>query len=274
MRDDHHVDRVAVDPGGREIGVILADRALALLVHAKPKPGIDGDQLGAGIHDHRRIGVVDLVLGQEVGFERGVDIGLGRIRDIGVGQRIGVGAVGDDRDLEGADLVAVPARRLLAGGRRGRARRRSIGASGSSAVAAAPKRVPRRVSAVMVFPPSIRAFGLHDRASRLAARSAPERFHAGTTGVSCCGGADARMLCAPVNTIMTGSIPISPLVPHTRNRHNSSRGPRRFENSMHCERLRIARIRQAICSSTPRCPRTTARSRARAPAISRVPATG
>ncbi len=42
--DDHRVDILGIDAGRGEIGVELADRALALLIHAETEPGVDHDE--------------------------------------------------------------------------------------------------------------------------------------------------------------------------------------------------------------------------------------
>ena len=66
------------------------------------------------------LNTVALVLVQVRRLQRRADLVLRGIGDVGVGRGEAAGAVGDDADLEGADLVAVDAGRLLAArGRRG-----------------------------------------------------------------------------------------------------------------------------------------------------------
>lgn len=42
--DDHRVDILGIDAGRGEICMVLADRALALLIHAETEPGVDHDE--------------------------------------------------------------------------------------------------------------------------------------------------------------------------------------------------------------------------------------
>ena len=58
------------------------------------------------------------------GRQRGIDLLAALVGDKAVRKVEAVDAVGDDRHLDAADLVAVPARGLLAGERRGGLRRR------------------------------------------------------------------------------------------------------------------------------------------------------
>ena len=63
--------------------------------------------------------IAHLVLRHEGLLERGVDFFLLRVEDEGIRQREGVHAVGNHSDLDVANLVAIEARRLLVGDRRG-----------------------------------------------------------------------------------------------------------------------------------------------------------
>ena len=118
VRDDDGIDGAAVDTGGGEIGVELADDAFALLVHRGTKAGVDDDELRAGVHRDRRIGNDDLVLVEVHRLERLVDVFLLDVADERVGEWVGERTVGHGGHLDRADLVAVKARRLLVGLRR------------------------------------------------------------------------------------------------------------------------------------------------------------
>jgi hypothetical protein len=67
----------------------------------------------------------DLVLFQEVGFERLVDVGFLHVGDVTIGHRRDAAAVRDDGHFDLADLVAIEAGILLTDRRRSRLKRRA-----------------------------------------------------------------------------------------------------------------------------------------------------
>jgi hypothetical protein len=126
VRNDHGVDRLGVDAGSRKISVELTHGALALLVNAQTEAGVHHHQLGTRVHDDGRERVHGLFLVYSHVHRckpTAHDILLLIAYEV-VGQRRGTHAIGDDRDFKAADLVAIPARRLLAGKRRCGIRRR------------------------------------------------------------------------------------------------------------------------------------------------------
>lgn len=138
--DDDDVDRVAVDAGGLQIVVELAADALAALVVGFAGAGVHDHELGASLDDDRRVRDRHHVLFHVRGRECPVHRVLLGIEDEAIRQLEGVAAIGDGRDLEAADIVAVPARRLAAGerrcggsGRTGQRRERGRGGSGGGA---------------------------------------------------------------------------------------------------------------------------------------------
>ena len=137
VRDHHHVDRLGVEACGDHVGGELSDIALARRERGGAVAGVDHDQLAAGIDDQRRELDRHLVFRHERLFERRVDFVLLDVEHERIGQREVVDAVGDDRHLGVANLVAIEARRLLFGGRRG-GLGGHCGNSGVAARAAAP----------------------------------------------------------------------------------------------------------------------------------------
>ena len=137
VRDDHGIDGVAVDARGREIALELPGRSLAALEIRFARAGIYDDELRSRIHHHgivRRRHHVLFIIGRR---ERSVHLLALLVGDVVVVEFELVGAIGHDGDFDVADLVAVPARRLGAGGRRrgGRGRagdERSGGGSGGT----------------------------------------------------------------------------------------------------------------------------------------------
>ena len=120
MRDHHHVDRLRIQTRSGHVGGELSIRALAVDVRHRAIACINHNQLATGI-DHQRC-VVDRedVTRQERLLQRGVDLLLLRIGDEGILQRNGRSAIGNHRDLDVADFIAVETRRLFVRQRCGR----------------------------------------------------------------------------------------------------------------------------------------------------------
>src|SRR5215510_6106489 len=117
VRDDDGIDRLGVDAGGGEIGQELAVRPLARIEPRLAQSGVDDYELLSGVDDDRTVGGDKNVRLQVRRRERGIDLLAFGVGHYVVRQFEAVHATGHHGDLEAADLVAVPARRLHAGGR-------------------------------------------------------------------------------------------------------------------------------------------------------------
>ena len=106
-------------PGGLQVGLELAGDAFGALVARFASAGVDYNELAAGVDDNRIVRRRHQVLWIECSLKRTIEIGARLVGQVAVGKLECVGAVGHDRDLDRADLIAVPTRRLIAGQRRG-----------------------------------------------------------------------------------------------------------------------------------------------------------
>jgi hypothetical protein len=127
MRDDDSIDGLGVDAGRSEIGQELAVRPLARIESRLAQAGVDDDELLSGIDDDRVVRSDVNVRFAVRRDKRRIDLLALDVGDHVVRQFETVHAIGHHGDLEAADLVAVPARRLRPGRRRGRARRPACG---------------------------------------------------------------------------------------------------------------------------------------------------
>jgi hypothetical protein len=135
VRDDDGIDRLGIDARGSHIGHQLAARSFGRLKRRLARARINEHELLAGVDDNRIVRPDENVRLHVDRQERGVDLLLLDVADEIVRQLEAVDTVGDHRDLEIPDLVAVPARHLRAGRwRRGERRpgrgKRSDGGSG------------------------------------------------------------------------------------------------------------------------------------------------
>ena len=113
MRDDDKVDRCRINAGGDEIGAQHAGGRCDLSAGA----GIDQDELLSGIDDKGRERRRQLVGRHEGGGERVFDFRERGVANEFFGDRTIPDAVVERGQLEGADPIAINARRLFAGWR-------------------------------------------------------------------------------------------------------------------------------------------------------------
>jgi hypothetical protein len=127
MRDDDGIDTFGVDASRGEIGQELAVRPLARVEGRLAQTGVDDDELLSAI-DNDRVERSDVNIRFAVRRDkRRIDLLPLDVSDHVVRQFETGHAIGHHRDFEAADLVAVPARCLRPGRRRGRARRPACG---------------------------------------------------------------------------------------------------------------------------------------------------
>ena len=171
MRNDHDVDRLRVDAGGLQVGMKLAGRSFAALEVRLAGAGVDDAR--AWSRCSRRSANTGSPSCPFPCRRRPARVHLvaALVDDESVGKTEPVDAVGDDGHFVRADLVAIPAGRLLAGRRRG-GDSPAKSQYGVVAVAAAAATAP--VSTVRLVTSVIMAF-LWVTASRLGWRKRSKR---------------------------------------------------------------------------------------------------